>query len=921
MLSRGMQHLVDWKAKARERLSREALEKRAEENDDDAITEAFAQQAHTAMGNRCRAIMRDPYLLGFEKIDGNEDNSRIVGAFAFRVNDEILLAPVFYLNGQIKGQNLLYRKGVNRFCPNKDKWISYLLSRGEDEEGRVVERNNQEAKINLHLDRITQSPLKFASVDDAEDQVFEFRRWLKTAALGQGLKWGIGGLMTGAAAGGTGGYMLRDHMAGKDDTEALKEIENLMAQQRKHFEEQMQGAEASKPEIKPEDAATLGSYLKNPWVVGALAAGAGAGLYGWGHLKQKREEEERMKRLGQALPKEASENLCGLLEFVTNIRMPKVKRAAVLDAMGWPHDEQGFVGLQDLLDHNSISDMWKEAKAAWQVTEPRHLFADFLVDAQLQKEAAELVERVPEFGELIAANGLLDHLTPRQAPSVSLELSFEPPSSKEASEQAVAGFYKRGYALHDSRSISEVAQAIQTEEPNALYSDQVEVGAKKVLDTEGNSHLAVVAPVFEARHPDRDYPMPYPGETDRPRIRTLLLESPHRGCVLDSENPPMCEEGDCPAMPESQTPKAGKRYFLFVPGLGFFSQAIDVEGVKTKGDVTTVDCPDYGAPRQLIVRRDVEKTTRQDFASRHGEPWVVAGDVQFLEIRKDEEGICLGCPPKGIKLLTRDEVQKSLMKAGGARVSIRRTRTGARIELNGRTVREDLSRVKLACHLARDLRLPGELSTEIAESPDDLHFLVYTPGHAAKAWPEKAASGFYYDRDLDPEVDFSDIDFDGDLQIPVDQATKQRIALAIRHQRTMPPRQWLDAKGTGGARNAPAPPSHIPDEVILQMMNPAMEMAQLGEQLGLRTLLDHGAVGAMTKVFDASSYVRDYVDKLEASLDYLARLIFMVYWKPKDFVSLYGDDDLTNIENKLNGVFESYGDLVLELLQNTKKER
>jgi delta-aminolevulinic acid dehydratase/porphobilinogen synthase len=83
--------------------------------DDQAIAGAFAQQAYTAVGNRDRKIMCDPYLFGFEIVDKNEENNRLVGVFAFRVSGEILMVPVFYLNGKIKGQDQLYRKPVNRF--------------------------------------------------------------------------------------------------------------------------------------------------------------------------------------------------------------------------------------------------------------------------------------------------------------------------------------------------------------------------------------------------------------------------------------------------------------------------------------------------------------------------------------------------------------------------------------------------------------------------------------------------------------------------------------------------------------------------------------------------------------------------------------------------------------------------------------
>ena len=127
--------------------------------DDQAIAEAFAQQAYTAVGNRDRKIMCDPYLLGFEIVDKNEDNNRLVGVFAFRISGEIFMVPVFYLNGQIKGQDLIYRKSVNRFYPNTEKWVGYFVGKGDDATGRPVDRrSNRDARIHLGIDRMSRMP-------------------------------------------------------------------------------------------------------------------------------------------------------------------------------------------------------------------------------------------------------------------------------------------------------------------------------------------------------------------------------------------------------------------------------------------------------------------------------------------------------------------------------------------------------------------------------------------------------------------------------------------------------------------------------------------------------------------------------------------------------------------------------------------
>jgi len=185
---------------------------------------------------------------------------------------------------------------------------------------------------------------------------------------------------------------------------------------------------------------------------------------------------------------------------------------------------------------------------------------------------------------------------------------------------------------------------------------------------------------------------------------------------------------------------------------------------------------------------------------------------------------------------------------------------------------------------------PGEQNRKAAASDNqDLEII--------EAGGEKAAA--YYDRDIDPDAEFENYDYDSDLNVLIDYNQHRAIALAMREQQVSPQRNYLDAKGYGGPRNKPH--THIPDEVILGMEDPLRQMAEIGEAMGLKSLLDHGAVGSMTKVFEAGPFIKQYVDKLESSLDYLARLLFMLYWKPKDFADSFGTDDLPNLENKLTG--------------------
>lgn len=148
----------DWK----EQLRKQAAPQEAPK---DAIAEAFAQQAYTSIENRSGLLMTDPYLLGFEIIERNEGNNRLVGAFAFRVGEELLLAPVFFLNGTLKGQYLLYRKTKDKFCPNNKFQIRAIMAEAEAlSEGEPIDRNaTHGATMEFESRALAAPPRKFAS--------------------------------------------------------------------------------------------------------------------------------------------------------------------------------------------------------------------------------------------------------------------------------------------------------------------------------------------------------------------------------------------------------------------------------------------------------------------------------------------------------------------------------------------------------------------------------------------------------------------------------------------------------------------------------------------------------------------------------------------------------------------------------------
>jgi hypothetical protein len=89
--------------------------------------QAFSSLAYAYLKDKAPRLLE--FLVGFQLVDRNEDNTKAMGVFGFSVGDQWLYAPVFFLNGDLKGHELLYLKNKDAFVPMKENWVNYLISR------------------------------------------------------------------------------------------------------------------------------------------------------------------------------------------------------------------------------------------------------------------------------------------------------------------------------------------------------------------------------------------------------------------------------------------------------------------------------------------------------------------------------------------------------------------------------------------------------------------------------------------------------------------------------------------------------------------------------------------------------------------------------------------------------------------------
>lgn len=158
----------------------------AQTADDDSIERAFMDQALARVSQKARPIMKAPYWLGFETVFKNDDNTRMVGIFAFRIDKDLFYAPVFFLNGEIKGTDLFYRVAPKKFIPLTEEWMQFLLENHTNDLGHGVPRRyTSQLQQHLNMNRLRSPQMapqgKYASADEQPDYKGAWESMLKEA--------------------------------------------------------------------------------------------------------------------------------------------------------------------------------------------------------------------------------------------------------------------------------------------------------------------------------------------------------------------------------------------------------------------------------------------------------------------------------------------------------------------------------------------------------------------------------------------------------------------------------------------------------------------------------------------------------------------------------------------------------------------
>lgn len=122
-----------------------------------SFEQAFSSLAYAYLKDKSPRLL--DFIIGFQLVDRNEDNTKAVGIFGFKVGDQWLYGPTFFLNGDLKGHELLYIKKQDTFVPMKENWVNYLISRKPHVLGEGSSQNSaQLGGLMPNLAKLTRPP-------------------------------------------------------------------------------------------------------------------------------------------------------------------------------------------------------------------------------------------------------------------------------------------------------------------------------------------------------------------------------------------------------------------------------------------------------------------------------------------------------------------------------------------------------------------------------------------------------------------------------------------------------------------------------------------------------------------------------------------------------------------------------------------
>lgn len=949
--------------------------------DDEAVERAFADQAYSTVAQHAAKLMQPPHFLGFELIYSNDEKTRLVGIFAFRINHELIYAPAFFLNGQVRGQEILYRVAPGRTVPLTEEWISFLLEKAQNSPGQALPRQRTDS-LNAGVDL---TPLiypqrnKSAAATQSADAA-------RVMNLGGGKNPFEQIANTPIAP--TAPAPLPPSPQASD---ALR-VMNLGGASNPFqppapatpapatpFSAPSVPASVPAPPLPIEHGVagmgdtTPASVARPPLPIEPGIAGMGGtapasvarpplpvenGVAGMGGPEQ--HQFNNQFRLAHGT------------DFDPNSRVDRMKMktlAAKLQSGGSTSRFAKAGARMPAEFFNRLVPAELRKSADWQNSfieqllpesaslAPTGLLRKFLCEEGNIKCAhaiAKLVQHDHEFAEacMTAFNGNVDMFVPaeafqkdaaikRAAATPKWPLLLHVGGVKNAHVKSAAALEqtaKLGFAIEDNRKDDDVSDvyAVQDMEMQSVSGP----GVYSIPTLDGKSGKAVVATMETLRgvpaviSSNYAYPCPpSPFLGSKPSFGVIVLEPKKTFGRIEASSVLGRIEVDEKGFGEdagTASPSAGNAYAIFCPSTGAAASEaffVAAQSSNPNGTKSLVLCPvsahgieTYSAIR-VLFNPDAPAT---DF-----ERGILNSGIKFIKL--DLEDV----PRSENEITANSSLPSSVPEGAGTRVPDKRL-VGFPSLLPASFAIDSLMQAgirKATIELLDDGRFlfdlgqrPSSVQTKAAAAAVMLSEFAFPP-EAVEMMLEKSCSSprkpvsIYFRPPAKRASAVTRIigrpDFSPTYDGQFGTQVEAPRTFALQSQTDEPPIRRIDLNEVYDPTRGNGGNKDNLSTDDLLNNDPS-QLAALQKQKNVPFVFEHGALGALVKTFDAVSMLEQYMPALEAGLDRCGRLLFLFYWKPQDFEKAFGKDDMADLEAELSSNFKSYGAMVLNLMRRSQ---
>lgn len=848
--------------------------------DNGSVERAFMDQAYGFLANKAGKLMQDPYRLGFEVVYKNDSNTRMVGIFAFRVNDQILYVPVFFLNGDIKGTDLLYRQETKSFVPLNEEWVTFLTEKNNYDPGIPVDRKEfTRANNHVRLEDIAYPP--------------NYKRDKRASQLD--------------AVGSEDADVDNDGKTTTTDAYLKKRREVI----------------SKKVKDKKADPDTIENIGDIDKVIEAAF-------------------NKKVPATGKMLDPVGEEDL----DIDNNKKVDKTdkylaaRRKAVAESL---NKDAGYLIRKFITEDGGIAAINKVAS----MFEDNADFAEALVSnieekdylpQDLQVKSASVQEDKPTLVLFAGKAGKTEHsYLLKQAADATKDPKKSPAVNKFADK-----FFSQGYYLWDDRAASDLVPVYKDNEEKL---DMIgSAGMYDVLLHDGSFRKAIVAPKSQTDFKCSDAPLTsgsFAGDSWNIGgvVENIVYNSTSRSmypdiviCFMDGEKESdmrrqvhgkfikdqaqMLRDGD---LADEMT--TGNSFRIFDMEAGALSAPFYVAEKKEEDGITYYSvAPMHGSSELLILTHNPDMTEndlRVGFMGRHV-AFVPVGTESYKLKTDTYDG--RPCHQYNFKRISDSEIGDVASLDAWVTEYVKKAsllydrdsdtyswRTGPREQT------DYIERIGMAVKLAT--------AGFHADAVDGM--LTSTKSAGQTNWyygdPEMSKVAF-------PIIQNRDAIFrtTTNQDFKVNQEYPQSFILRTsKDSLQLPPQIVGDAydpgmgvkpDDTGSGNN-----SGMSKEQLMTMS--PEQISQFASSNELPNVFEHGLVGSLVQVYDSIAMIDKYLPDMEEALDRLGRILFLFYWKPRDFEDAYGVDDMTNLENQILSNFKSFGSLTLDLLKRSKKRK